>query len=462
VQKLIRCDRVVGLILLGAVGLAAPAALAAADDPWADSAAPNASNAKAEPVASPDAPGQAAPPLRPVEKPGGEMNTGLAPEAGTPGWMLNPISNESELEWHGNIELDAGQVRYTWDQDSFKPETVYDARGRFVLGPMLHHKFGNGLFLRATGQLVAWVREDFQIYQGNADDVYAQIGKKGVWDVMLGRFLTWRVFRKGLGFDLYTLEDTGARTKPNFSEPSGSFEHVYEVSTIFMRDSFGPNPVPGGRAALHLYPTSWWGIEAVSAYGRLVSGGNVLGGRLATGIKVPFLNVLGGAEYVTWTPPQELTSPSPDPVTGLPVTCDTCGKTNVLGFGGSAQLTPFRSFEVTFDYARRIAESWNPQSNIYTKVNTVSWGGNAQLDVGSFFMHRSLALGGGFFRTEKADNYDLFERHDQMVGFLVYALGFNNAVVKLVASRASGEHQEKDVAVHGDMFSVRLRFGFYF
>jgi hypothetical protein len=124
-------------------------------------------------------------------------------------WAPQAPRVSSGLEWHGNLELDGGYVKYSW-AGAFVPESVYDSRGRFVLGPMLTQTLGNDYFLRVTGQVVAWVREIYGIYQINADDVYVQVGKQGLWDFMAGRFLTWRVFRKGLGFDLYTLEDTGA------------------------------------------------------------------------------------------------------------------------------------------------------------------------------------------------------------------------------------------------------------
>jgi len=39
-------------------------------------------------------------------------------------------------------------------------------------------------------------------YQINADDVYGQAGFKGIWDLKIGRFRTWRVYHKGAGFDL--------------------------------------------------------------------------------------------------------------------------------------------------------------------------------------------------------------------------------------------------------------------
>jgi hypothetical protein len=134
---------------------------------------------------------------------------------------------------------------------AYVPETVYDSRGRFVLGPMFTRDLGNDYFLRVTGQVVAWVREDLaNYYQINADDVYVQVGQQGLWDFMAGRFLTWRVFRKGLGFDLYTLEDTGARTGPNFTDTSQWFPHAYEVNTIFMRDPGTPDPLGPGRVSL--------------------------------------------------------------------------------------------------------------------------------------------------------------------------------------------------------------------
>ena len=314
---------------------------------------------------------------------------------------------------------------------------------------MLTHDFGNGNFLRVTGQVVAWVREDYNFYQINADDVYAQIGKKGVWDVMAGRFLTWRVFRKGLGFDLYTLEDTGARTKPNFADQSGWYSHMYEVNTIFMRDSFGSTPVPAGRVALHYYPSSWSGIELVGSYGRLQSGGNVAGGRIAAGIQQKYFNALGGAEYEHWAPPQQIGGP--DPATGSFIACDKCGVANAYGAGGSAALT-LNPVEFVLDAAYRKFDSWNGQvTSVLTSSKTTSFGGYLQLDAG------------GLFRTEFLDNDKLFQRHWQAAGYIAYPLGFNNAVVKLVLSKATGYQTHRDDPVlDSDMYSLRLRFAFYY
>jgi hypothetical protein len=171
----------------------------------------------------------------------------------------------SGLDWHGNLELDDGYVKYSWDKASFHPVTVLDSRGRFVLGPMLTHDLGHSLlghnlFLRLTGQFVAWAREvpGGQHYQINADDVYVQVGHQGLWDFMVGRFLTWRVFRKGLGFDLYTLEDTGARPEWIFSARLRGQLHLHARPSDNPRGpgraSHLPDPVVGYRDRWDLRP----------------------------------------------------------------------------------------------------------------------------------------------------------------------------------------------------------------
>jgi hypothetical protein len=402
--------------------------------------------------------------------------TGAAPEAGVPGWLLHSFKYTSGLEWHGNIETDIGQVRYSYSDSTLQPEKVYDWRGRFVFGPMLTHDLGSRLFVRVTGQTVAWIRENFNTYQINVDDAYVQIGdRNGLWDLMAGRFLTWRVFRKGLGFDLYTLEDTGARFQQNFTDDSGFFQHTYEVNTIFLRDS---KNVPPGRAAFHLYPTSWSGIEAVGTYGRLDSGGNVLGGRLSAGINIlSFVNLLGGAEYVTWRPAWALPDPNTPPGGTVFVPCDTCGNTNIYGWGGSAALTPFRGLEIVGDYAYRQSKAWDAQKNVLTTATTKSGGGYVQIDPLYLATHEySLILGGGWFHTEYLSNDNplttnnqTYQRHDQYAAYAIYPLGFNNAVVKLVYSRATGHQEHGDATapggptiLDGTMNALRLRFAFYY
>jgi hypothetical protein len=389
--------------------------------------------------------------------------TGVPAEAGLPGWMSAPpeLHVSPGLDWHGNIELDNGYVQYTADASSFQKLTVYDSRGRFVLGPMFTRDLGNDYFLRVTGQVVAWVREiGGSNYQINADDVYVQVGQQGRWDFMAGRFLTWRVFRKGLGFDLYTLEDTGARTTDDYTDSSW-FPHAYEVNTIFLRD---PAIGPSGKAAFHLYPTSWSGIELVGTYGHLNNGQDVLGGRLAAGLKLEYFSLLAGAEYQAVSSDHQLQLSDSTP-------CDKCNTEKTYGVGGSLAFTPVRPVEITVSFAESWDHNYDFQNALDTPKTTRSWGGYGQLDAGSLFIPRSLFVGGAFFRTEcrgilcttTANNAEEYDRHDQLAAYFAYPLGFNNAVVKLVFSEAIGYQQPANPPnLNAHMYSVRLRFAYYY
>jgi hypothetical protein len=451
----------VAVFLLAGAGLFAPAVRAQGDE---DSAAPppdEAAPAPARPVPpvpSPPPQSERAVVLPPTPKP--PARTGPPIEAGLPGWISAPpaLHVSSGLDWHGNLELDNGYVRYSFDVTSKQTLTVYDSRGRFVLGPLLTQDLGNDYFLRVTGQAVAWVREiAISGYQINADDVYVQVGKQGLWDFMAGRFLTWRVFRKGLGFDLYTLEDTGARISDNYGSPEW-FPHMYEVNAIFMRD---PTITPAGRAAFHFYPTSWSGIEMVGSYGHLDSSQNVLGGRLAAGMKLEYFSLLAGAEYLAVTSDiQKFYSDS--------TPCDKCNSKKTYGAGGSAAVTPVRQLEIAFSLAYNRVHDWALADALDRPTKTLSWGGYLQLDAGSLLMHRSLFVGGAFFRTEFRDTVakSEYDSQDQIAASLAYPLGFNNAVVKLVFSEAKGYQQSltpgNDTTLTAHMYSVRLRFAYYY
>lgn len=450
----------VAVCLLAGAGLFAPAVRAQGDEDSAalppDEAAPAPARAV---LPSPPPPSESAVVvLPPTPKP---ARTGIPAEAGTPGWMLAPpaLHVSSGLDWHGNLELDNGYVRYSFDVTGKQTLTVYDSRGRFVFGPLLTQDLGNDYFLRETGQVVTWVREvpGGQSYQINADDVYVQVGKQGLWDFMVGRFLTWRVFRKGLGFDLYTLEDTGASKSDNYGSPEW-FPHMYEVNDIFMRD---PKITPAGRAAFHFYPTSWSGVELVGSYGHLDSSRNFLGGRLAAGMKLEYFSLLAGAEYQAVSSDiQKFYSDS--------TPCAKCNSMRTYGAGGSAAVTPVRQIEIAFSFAYNRVHDWALADALDRPKETRSLGGYLQLDAGSFFMPRSLFLGGAFFHTEYRDRVDksVYDSQDQIAASLAYPLGFNNAVVKLVFSEAKG-HEESltpgnTTTLNARMYSVRLRFAYYY
>ena len=140
------------------------------------------------------------------------------------------------LAWYGSLESDLGFARYEAEEEDKTDDTLQDHRGRFVVAPMLHLELGD-FFFEATGQLVAWVKNNEGLPLIAADDVWGKFGKQDFWDVQVGRFEAWRVYQKfpvryhNLGpafhsrtisestgaFDLFTLEDTGALVTPPVS-----------------------------------------------------------------------------------------------------------------------------------------------------------------------------------------------------------------------------------------------------
>lgn len=340
---------------------------------------------------------------------------------------------ESWLEWAGGLTTDVGYVAYSFDNKTILPEDYYDVRGRFVVGPTVKYRFGGNWFVRARGEVVAWVRET-NTYQINADDVYGQIGQRELWDFKLGRFRMWRVYHKGRGFDLYTLEDLGA-CMPTGSGCSQNVTtnfapHTYEVSMIYDRET-------AGHAAFHAYPTKYLGFELGGAYGATDAGQNLLGGRLASVGHVSFGRISLAAEYEYARPAQK--KQYADPMTGMTVDCPKCSVSYGYGVGGGVEFV-LSPVELGANYA------WN-KGTAYSVANgtldntksatTTSLGGYAEFDAGTLIWKRSLILGFGLNRTEVLDRVGTFQQHYQGAAYVVFPLGFNNASVKLVLSRAT-------------------------
>jgi hypothetical protein len=391
-------------------------------------------------------------PPRPSEAELLRLAPGKAPWDRETGWF----KSSTELRWTGGLETDVGYARYTFRDYRSPPDDFYDFRGRFVLGPELRYPFGANYFFRAFAQVVAWVREYPGTYQINADDVYAQVGQFGTWDFMVGRFMTWRVYRKGLGFDLYTLEDTGALRDGNYDQ--GNFGvRTYEVSTIFYREQ-------PGRAAFHFYPTAWSGIELAGQYGK-DNTSNTIGGRAAANVHFDFLSLSAAVEYKHVRPSTERSTqlPGNDPFDRS--YCDMCGVSKQYGAGGGAVVT-LKPIELGVNAARRYTKNWDNKEGQPDKSSSdhvTSIGGYLEVDVGSLAIQRSLIVGGGVNRTERLSETEDFDRHVQAAAYIGYPLGFNNAMIKVVGSYANALSEDANGnLLQGTMFAGRVRLKFDF
>jgi hypothetical protein len=454
-----------------AAAIAPPAATDAAAAAKTDAAAPIAAPPPPAPEAAPAAPAAAEPAAEPM------VSWGLSGGPWSPwtqieqpdriGFALHNDRMQAQqppgigLMLHGGGEYDVGYAKWTYGSDSTRPNDFYDMRGRFVLGAGLQHDFGNRMYLRAVGEAVMWVREEISQYQVNADDVYVRVGAKGIWDFQVGRFLSWRVYQKGLGYDLYTIEDTGAIELGSYDAVSATFyPHTYEVNDIFMRGT-------PGRAAFHLFPTKWSGIEILGQYGKN-GRANALGGRVAAGVAFPFLAASAGAEITYERSAVE--QGQSDPNTGVFVECTTCGgKNKSHGYGGSAVfklagLVPQIPLEIAGGVAERKNETWDIAVGTFGSDHsgrTRTYGGFAQLDVGTMTFKKGLILGVGLQHTEVLEENNDFYRHQQNAYYVAWPLGFNNAMLKFVFSTAKGNVKfENGASDSGDFIAGRLRFSF--
>ncbi len=376
----------------------------------------------------------------------------------------------------GQTEIDVGYASYKYPEDPTRPEeTLHDMRGRFVLGPMFHYQFPKSeSFLRVVAQFVAWVREQADEYQINADDVYVQYGSGDTWDLQVGRFMTWRVYHKGLGFDLFTLEDNGASKLYPIS--NGVFAvHTYEVDHIFLRNAAYVGGEVAGRAAFHYYPSNILGFELAAAYGLANNqGANTIGARLAADLQWSFLRLSAGGEYRTQsqTGPQSVTINQ-----GMPnessTLCVDCGASNNYGAGGSVVL----SFSpvtvggaVAIGWDEKFQGNPDPTTGIPLEDPTgsgrrLSFGGYGEFDLGTVAFERPLILGAGAHRTEFILENLNQEFHFQAAAYAALPLGVNDAMVKLIVSMAKADlydaTDEQGTAYvdrHPESTAVRLRF----
>jgi hypothetical protein len=439
-----------GLGLLSLLTLVAPrqvfaqaaepaGAKAAADDDEEEEEAPAADKAAAKPEAAAETKASAkVEQAAPAPTNDGELTVQADDQSEQANGFVRPEST-STLQWHGGLETDATRAGYS-DTGIDPPQTFYDMRGRFVVGPTVEYRFGehNDWFVAARGELVAWLRERGS-YQINADDVYGQVGKKGLWDLKVGRFQSWRVYHKGHGFDLYTIEDQGACTSltTSCSLESGTFgPHTYEVNYNYYRE-------PAGKAAVHIYPTPWSGIELLGLMGN-ADGPNQLGGRAAALVHFPYVRASLAVEYRATRPPKENAA-----------ACPKCNNVaDSIGYGGGVELT-IKPVAIGVNGAQGKDTKYNVTTGVLdndSSATRTSLGGYAEFDVGSLAIERSLILGFGLNRTEVLDKVDNFEQHYQGAAYAVFPLGFNAASIKLVVSQATMDIQK----ANGDGTATQL------
>lgn len=392
-------------------------------------------------------------------------------------------SDKNRFGFDGGLEIDVAYADYRNTIETQGKETFQDFRGQSWIAPVLEHRFGknNQGFLRASTEIVGWFREQYNIYQINIFDAYVQAGADDIADLKVGRVTTWRIFQPGNGFDIFTLEDTGALRSQPF-DGGDFFPFRYEVDMIWLRDT-------PGRAALHLYPLKkllpeeWnnLGIELTGEYGKAALN-NILGARAAVIYDHKWIRLAGGAEKRKFTRASEVTDSDG-------VVCKECFLQNNKGYGGSVVIRPpYVTGGLNYGSISYVNKGANGSGEISGESDKSTQGGFVELHTGHLLAStkdaprptwtadqrseniRKITIGYGQRRTETLIGNGDFLRHDQKAAYLKYNFGFNESFIKLVGSYSNGVSLDNTrapteepvyIRIDGSMFSARLRFAYY-
>jgi hypothetical protein len=145
--------------------------------------------------------------------------------------------------------------------------------------------------------------------------------------------------------------------------------------------------------------------------------------------------------------------------------CDQCGINNFTGYGGGLVLSlPF--VELAGNVGIRNSTIYGqtmPSIDKSSSGKTTSLGGYLELDPGSLIMNRKLILGAGLNQTQVDIEAGDKKKHVQGAAYVAYPLGFNDAMIKFVVSKAdlTGDPRN-DIEYKTNMVAARFRVSFTF
>ncbi len=399
----------------------------------------------------------------------------------------------------GAMQMDVGYADYRQSIETSGPEVLHDFRGQFWVAPIMEHRFlkDESGFLRVKAELVAWLRDEVGEYRVNVFDAFVQAGIQDVFDLQVGRVTTWRIFdlgcpsapvgvnhcpANGNGFDLFTLEDTGA-LKQGDTAAGEYYPFRYQVDYIWLRE-------PPARASLHFYPLKkfvpeGWndlGIELTGQYGTQRRQ-NSDGARAAVVYDQKWFRLAGGAEYETQKNTKEEVN-----ATDLSL-CEQCTWQYRKGYGGSVTLRPpFVVGALNHADGFTVNKGARGDAGEEGRAEITTQSGYIELHTGHLLASikdgprpgiwadqrseniRKLTVGYGARRTEQLIGNGDFERHDSKAVYVKYNFGFNHSSIKFVGTYAEGVWLDNTRAISeearyirrdGDLLAGRVRFSYY-
>ena len=354
---------------------------------------------------------------------------------GLSGWGWLDTAYEKFGPWGQNATLEQSRIAY-WKQ-----------QGRMLMRVTPTYSFEDW-FVQGQVELVG--TEDQTIARGDVggadtDDLWLRLGQWNKWDFQVGRFEGWEVFHLGMGLDQNTFERLGA---------VGNGESSLPISFYGLTDNqFRPQGA-AGNMAVHYYPLPFLRFEVLGMAGSL--SGPAVATRPVAIVDLGWLKLKGGVEWQRITGQQA---------------SDQTDKTS-KGLGGAIQFV----FEPHVEFGLNAAQGTVVSVDNLGRASTLgtftrtSYGGFANVSNGSARYPLIFGVGGLFTRNvdqnnpanpNVVDNYWLW----QSFAAVQYVV-FNQLYVKLVGGYSRGHWLNSSMSppleYDDEMYSVRLRFSFYF
>jgi len=357
---------------------------------------------------------------------------------GVSGWGWVDNSYQKFAPWGENPSIQSGKVRW-WKQQA-----------RLLLRVTPTYSFRKDWFVQGQAELVATEDQsiDRSVPSGqDTDDLWLRLGQWNKWDFQIGRFEGWEVFHLGMGLDFNTFERKGA--------VGPAEEGNYPISFYGLTDNQFRADGAAGNLAFHYYPFRFLRFEILGMAGSFTSNA-ALATRPVAILDLGWLKLKFGMEYRNLVAHQALDR------------TDITSK----GIGGAIQFV----FQPHIEFGANAAQGtvWNIDSrgrfDPKGSLTRTSFGGFANLSNGH--SRHPLIFGLGALFTRNVDQNDILQDgvvdnywHFQSFIAVQYVL-FNQLFIKLVGGYARGHWlvagTEIPAQYDDEMYSVRLRFSFYF
>jgi hypothetical protein len=354
---------------------------------------------------------------------------------GLSGWGWLDTAYEKFYPWGPNPSLEQSKIAY-WKQ-----------QGRMLLRVTPTYSFDN-VFVQGQVELVGTEDQSIQRSQvggADTDDLWLRIGQWNTWDFQVGRFEGWEVFHLGMGLDQNTFERQGA---------VGPGEAAYPIQFYGLTDNQFRPAGAAGNMALHYYPLPILRFELLGMAGSL--SGPAIATRPVAIVDLGWLKLKGGVEWQR--------------ITGQAAT-DQTDKTS-KGVGGAVQFVFYPHVEFGLNAAQGTVVSIDNlgHEGLVGSFTRTSYGGFANFSNGSERHPLLFGIGGLYSRNEDqqavaipgvVDHWWLWQSF-----VAIQYVVLEQLYIKLVGGYSRGHwfaaSTNPPTQFDDEMYSVRLRFAFYF